>query len=203
MRSLIRLALLCIPAALPAQSEVSDSVRLRNACRQAVQVITSGHPAPHQQWAWELAPFCGHDVYVRLVVDSIRRTRLSADLHALGPIWHKTLNVRDANLFGVLLEIGGDRSASTPARVLAFRSLVQLENPDWIITYANLTGGQNPQASFPLPNGFCSSGTQWRPVTVTGRPLPSDWHEKIQLLRVRILADPNEPEDVRTAAACS
>jgi hypothetical protein len=186
-----------------AQSEVSDSVRLRNTCRQAEHAISTGRPAPRLRWAWEVAPACGHDLYTRLLVDSVGGTRHSAVLSAMGPIWQRTLNLRDAALFRMLLDIAGDPGASVPARVLAFRSLVQLEHPDWSVRYSDLVGGQNPDARVPFPMGGCMSGNEAAPIVTGGVPLPPDWLQQIHALRTRILAAPGEPEDVRTAASCT
>src|SRR5690349_17810761 len=36
-----------------------DDVHHRNDCRLALQIVETGHPAPHREWAYSLLPRCG------------------------------------------------------------------------------------------------------------------------------------------------
>lgn len=62
MRS-IWMSLLCWAAfgAVPisAQPRENTDVQLRNDCRLAAQVVRTGHPAPHREWAYGIIRQCG------------------------------------------------------------------------------------------------------------------------------------------------
>ncbi|MDB4951308.1 MAG: hypothetical protein JWM27_3957 [Gemmatimonadetes bacterium] len=116
-------------------------------------------------------------------------------------MWNKTTRFRDATIFVTVLDVASDRTASTPARVFAIRTLILLESPELEVGYRNLVGGQNPIAPFPMPNGACMAGRS-AAITIEGKPLPAAWRDEIHALKARVLANPAEPEDVRTAAAC-
>jgi hypothetical protein len=48
----------CALGSAAAAQEVSDGVRLRNDCRLAAQVLTTGHPAPQRLWALQTIGNC-------------------------------------------------------------------------------------------------------------------------------------------------
>ncbi|MDB4951313.1 MAG: hypothetical protein JWM27_3962 [Gemmatimonadetes bacterium] len=185
------------------QSREAADVHLRNACRLAEQVITTGNPRPHLAWAWRFIPDCGNEVYARVLASEISSQRRATDVASIASLWDRTTRFRDATLFAMLLDVAGDRSASTASRVFAFRSLILLERPDYEVRYSNLIGGWNKEASFPFPMGACMSGHRTGPFVLDGTPLPQNWRAALYRLRARILADAGEPEDIRTAAACS
>lgn len=178
-----------------------DSVKRRNNCRLAEQVISTGRPAPHTQWAWQYIGVCEPNQKVRVYLTAMRQARTSTDLNLIRRAMLPAVGFRDGALFVEVLEIAGDRSASVPARVVAFVALAAIRDPSSAPSYEGFIGGLDEHG---IPRGRCSRRRGHEIGYYQGpTPLPSDYVQRITTLRDRVRLDASEPADVRSAAACT
>jgi hypothetical protein len=175
-----------------------DSVKHRNDCRLARQVVVTGHPVPHLRWALGYLAGCGAGEQGAAVAQAVRRLRAETDTSVLRPYWSVTGYLLDRRLFEAAEEIAIDRSASTQARVFATSALISVVRPGFISDYSQLVGGFRPDG---LVAGGCWSVASGK-FQRTDTPLPVDYQERIAAVRQRLRGDPTEPLDVRTAATC-
>lgn len=197
------LALLWAGESLYGQATHSDSVQLRNACRLAVQVLTTGEPAPHHEWAQNQIGACGTEQQSRSLVVLLTRHRTLADTAALRRLWQPTTWLRDRALFERVMVIASDPSASAGARVYALRALQLIRHPNRVVRFHHLVGGFVDNPPFQLVRGGCSRGDVSHPHILVAEPLPLDAAARITQLARAIRDNTQEPLDVRTAAACA
>lgn len=191
-------AVLALPVQVAAQA-APDSTEHRDDCRHARQVIETGHPAPHMEWALGFIGNCDRQLWGRTVATALRSLRTSSDLDELANVWADTQWLRDRHLFEAALEIGGDRSASLPARMFALRALLMLVEPGMQPSYAELSRVKHSNAR---RRWSCDLGKVRDAYMRGGVPLPADYERQAEALAKRIDADSLEPEELRYAAKC-
>jgi len=190
---LLVLLLAGLPACASAQAN-PDSVRFRNQCRLASRVIETGHPAPQRDWAYEFITRCGREGGNALAA-SLRSHRNVQEVSDLDALTRGLRTFRDAAVLEASLEIAKDKTASTPARVFAFRTLITVLSPGRSLTYANVTG--SAAQCFGLP-------ASQHDEIVEGAPLPPDAQDAIHLTAAEVLRDrATESADVVNAARCA
>lgn len=194
--------LLLWPGQTSAQVD-ADSVKIRNACRLAEQVISTGRPAPHTEWALSFIAACGSEVYGRAIAQGVRRLRSVQDTAVLQQYWRPSHFLTDLNFYDAAVEIAQDRTASTEARVFAFLALVRMSDPVRVVEYRDLLGGFHETHGLRGVGGGCRSGSFGYPSRLVGTPLPDDYRRRIADFSASIREDGSEPEDVRTSAACA
>ena len=178
-----------------------DSVKRRNNCRLVEQVITTGHPKPHSEWAWQYIGFCEPSQRVRVYRTAIQQARTSTDTTLIFRAILAVVGLRDGALFREVMEVAGDRSASVPARVAAFMALSAIRDPRTAPRYEGFIGGSDERG---IPRRLCSLRTAHRVGFVQGpTSLPPDYIEQITTLKERVWLDSAEPAGVRSAAACT
>lgn len=199
MRKLIHIV--AITSALVATLEVqgqahSDSIQRRNNCRLAIQVIETGHPAPHRQWAREYIIRCGA-AGGQALADRLSASRRSSDPLLLDQLTASAARFVDGSLFETAAVIAQDESASTEARVFAFRVLIHALEPGRRLTYGNLIGA--PDATlrcFGVGPGFHFTAE-------AGAPLPPNPEERVRSIAQWVYSAPTSSSDVRRAARCA
>lgn len=191
--------LVLVPGVAHSQAD-ADSVKRRNECRLAAQIIETGQPAPHGDWAWRMIALCEPGLKVQAYRAAIRHAGTSTDPVALARAIRPLAGFRDGGLFADVLHLAGDRSASVPARVTAFVALASVADPWAAPSYDAFRGGIDARG---IPRGACSR-QRAEPLEPTPgvTPIPADSLTQIHALRERVLRDPGEPDDVRSAAAC-
>jgi hypothetical protein len=195
--TLLLLGLLLLAREVHGQAD-PDNVQLRNDCRFAAQVITTGHPAPHLQWAHSFIGYCGRAQWADAAASGVRRLRGSTDATALATEWRHLWMLRDSAVFEAAVDIARNRSASTQARVWALRTLANYIDPNGIYgaitdTYTDASGAH------PVCVSNRAAGTV---AFYEGRPLPSDFAGRARATAAMISNEPGEPGTVRTAASC-
>lgn len=193
MRSLILAAALAVVQIVSLEAQVNaDSVHLRNDCRLAAQIIERGHPAPHERWAYQVAPSCGADLG-RTLANRFSALRASSDTAELRLVTTPASQLHDGAIFSVSLDIASDKSASSVARPFAFRNLI------WLISYGADLTNFDPWNSSGLG---CSGAVHDRP-SYTGVALPSDFKERVKAVAYQVVRDRSESGPVRRAALCT
>jgi hypothetical protein len=178
----------------------SDSVKHRNECRLAEQVMTTGRPEPHREWARGYITFCGTESWARAASTALIRLRTSEDRRILEKEWGRVRLLRDSTLFATATEIAANGSSSVPARVYAIRYLLNTVHPNRLITYDLMVLERDVRGN---RRGPCFERTAaGRQAEYHGVPQPRNFRERITALMRRIHSDPAQPAQVRNAALC-
>lgn len=183
-----------LPACASAQTD-PENMHARNACRLAVQVVETGHPAPHKRWAFDYVVICGRAGGSALA-SAIHRTRSVTDTAELEAITRAVRTFRDGAVFNTALDVAGDRSASVPARVIAFRTLLVTLSPGRSLSYANMTTVGMIDSCLGRPRSLHDEVSE-------GAPLPPRYTELLRDTAARVRDDPTESAEVRQAARCA
>lgn len=194
-------SLLLMSAALlmarPASAQADpDSVKLAADCRLAVQVMTTGHPAPHLEWARSLMGYCGRGTWAGAASAAIRRLRTSTDAAELSREWRHLWLLRDADVFDAVSEIAADERSSVPARLWALRTLANYIDPEGSYILEPRLG---PSGEVDACIANRSAGSTDLHVA---KPLPTDFAAHARDLARAIGNKPAEPVPVRAAAWC-
>jgi hypothetical protein len=187
----------------PAPVREAADARYQNDCRLAEQVLATGHPAPHTEWAINYIAVCGGEIYGRATAEAVRRLRTVRDTAVLRQFWRPSHFLTDIRFYDAATEIARDRSASPEARVYAFLTLVRMSDPPRYVEYDNLVGGFFDVHGMRDVRGGCRSGRLAHAERITGVPLPPDFRKSIRGFSIAIRDDEREPIDVRTSAACA
>ncbi|MBA3889800.1 MAG: hypothetical protein H0X64_04650 [Gemmatimonadaceae bacterium] len=130
------IALVLVAASCASPRANPDSVRLRNECRLAAQVLATGKPAPHRAEALALLPVCGSIAIPAMQhlwsLDTLPRHELDALAFA-----SKT-SLSDAVL-RTLVQVAESHTRPSRIRATALSVLVSVAFPDRDITPDELT----------------------------------------------------------------
>jgi hypothetical protein len=172
-----------------------DTVKARNDCRLAVQVVVTGHPAVKTEWAMDFVRQCTE--LPTALARAIRDTRASRDTTVLKRVTAPADWLRDGNVYSAASEVLRDRTASPEARVFAIRVLMWAALPGMELDYSHLvdTDADGSRSCGGL-------GPSLHGEMVRGMPLPSGWEESGRALGRSVARDPSEPAPVREAARC-
>ena len=170
-----------------------DSVKLRDECRLAAQVIRTGQPAPKMQQSWDLIAGCPEAGAVSAM--ALRRLRSDSDPAHFSQVAVVGFNVRDAELFTAALDVAGDQGASTVARAESFILLVNQLTADRDVSYGELTQADTISG---CPLGWLED--RGAPITLT--PLPADAAQRATAVASSVSESPREPSVVQMATDC-
>lgn len=184
-------------AATSARAQASpDSVKMRNDCRLAAQVLTTGHPAPRLEWARGFIGYCGTGEWAGATRGAILRLRTSSDNAELGRQWRFVWMIRDADLFDTVIEISRDRHASTAARLWALRTLATYIDPggNYYLNPPVRANGADPR---------CIAGRfAGRMHSYPGKPLATNFAAQAREAAQLLVTDGTQPAEIRNAAMC-
>jgi hypothetical protein len=183
--------------AVPATGQADpDSIKHRNNCRIATQVLLTGGPAPHREWAESYARGCPEAA--PFLAEAILNGRSETDTVILNRWTAPMIELQDRSVFDAAEEVARDPSATVQARVYAIRVLVWALAPGGWISYADLTDtvltGRRMCLRF---------GTPFHTRIVIGEPLPPDYVERVHDVGETLTRDPAQPTAVRKAAYCA
>jgi hypothetical protein len=201
MRLSVAIIALTVSFAKPllAQAE-PDSIRRRNNCRLALQVIETGNPQPRQEWALQYIPFCAPGERAMAYLARIRQLRQSSSVVNLRRAM--PLGVfRDAALFEAVADLAQDRTASTTARIVALMELSALVGDRYSFpVFEGFSSGLNERG---LPRRSCArTNAHPRGREDGATPLPADYAPRVAAIADRIATDEAEPSEIRSAASC-
>lgn len=194
MKSLLLALAVILP--LSAQAQASpDSVKHRNDCRLAVQVLTTGNPAVKADWAIRQMRTC--PAGAAELARAFRAARSGRDTASLNRLTAPADWLRDGSMFSAALEVLRDRNASPEARVYAARVAMWAYVPGEEIRYEHLVDADGDG------DWTCSGlGPSLHGEVVRGTPLPAGWIESGTALGRALSVDDSEPVRVRQAARC-
>ena len=144
-RTLLVAALASSAVRLAAQRpSEKDDVQLRNDCRLAAQVLTTGHPDPHYEWARDVIGKC--DVSGGPALAALWQS-LSPDTAELKHVVYTTARLRDARVLAALVSVAGDAARPVEVRLSSLRVLASYFKPGAYVTLGDL---QHPPFGSPL-----------------------------------------------------
>lgn len=111
---------LCGPAQANAQVTISDSVRLRNDCRLAAQIIDDGHPAEKWHWALTRLTDCPNGASALQVAWA----KPPEDKHDIAVLEYSTRQLQDRRLIAALQSAASRQGASKLSRIAALSVLM-------------------------------------------------------------------------------
>lgn len=169
-----------------------DSIKHRNNCRLAAQVLETGYPSPRYEWALEQAWRCP-EAAPGLAAE-MKRWRTTRDTTLLNALTQPTIELRDGRIFETAMEIAGDEQATTEARIFAIRTLIYAMRPGGGISYRNLA--ERGEYCY----GFNPSQHQ---IITRGTALTGDYVQRVNALGLRLAGDSSEPDAIRHAGMCA
>ena len=184
--------------ALTASAQTPDDVdeKRRADCRIATQVLTTGQPAPKWEWAAQRIGACGSEGASALAT-AVRNARTSTDTLLLQELTGSALYLHHLDLYDASLAIATDVSASIPARVFAFRTLINhLEPTLWFRGLEDLAP--------PVHNGIRHCAPEMHGhSSAADAALPATARTDVLAMAGGVAADASVPVRVRTAAYCA
>lgn len=187
----LALLLMLLPACAVAQAN-PDSVKHRNDCRLAAQILSTGHPAPHYDWALETTWRCPEAAPA--LAREMERTATVRDTAFLNALTQPTIELRDGRVFETALRIASNRQASTEARIFAIRTLIYTMRPGGGIDYGNLAERDR----------YCYGFGPTTHQTITqGSPVTGDYVARANAVGRQLAADATESAAVRHAGMCA
>jgi hypothetical protein len=123
---------------LAAQSEGQDR-HVRNDCRLAAQVLETGHPAPHYEWALEFIAKCeetGAPVLAAL-------WRSAVNTEHLNRLYVSSYLLRDARITDAVTEVAQNRALPRLVRLNAIRVLAGHAVPAFLLSVPDLLRPEN------------------------------------------------------------
>jgi hypothetical protein len=157
MRSIYVVAACCTVVATEAaaQGRESSDVQLRNDCRLAAQIVRTGHPAPHRDWAFGMIRQCGESGPQALA--DRWRDAPPTNQDELSELASATRAFRTREVFDAVATVAGTPAADQLARVYAIALLQSYAHPGTSLSIEDLL--HPPQNGRP-PRIYASSHDQ-------------------------------------------
>jgi hypothetical protein len=203
MRTLLIFILAALFGVEPAAGQTNpDSVKQRNDCRLAEQILASGQPRPHAAWASTHILTCGPEAFISSVTAGLQRLRSSSDTAGLSVLWNRALlHVNSQPVFDLGLEIAADPSATPHAREFAFLGLLRMLKPHEWVDFETLT---RTDRAGRYRSSFCYGGVtagvrQW----VRGTPIDASARSRLRQVGAAVQNEAAAPGELRAAAYCA
>ena len=138
LRCFAAAAALLVVSSLPLTAQGQDTAlaaRHRNECRLASQVLTTGHPDTHRDWALNFIGSCKSDGPAALAIQWTTAAARGAELEGLV---RSSARLRDARLYRQLRETAQDISTPPAVRVGAMLVLSRYSDPNNAIWLTDL-----------------------------------------------------------------
>lgn len=171
--------------------ENPDSVKHRNECRLAAQIMRTGNPAPHAEWAANYVPFCDPALHAEALSHALLRLRSSTDDSALLLHWGGAGFVQDPSVFDAVIAVARDGAASLSSRLWALRTLAKYLDPEGQYTIQSMSGAD-------CITGRALPGHSGLRVI---NPLHPDWRERARDAGEQVAQTENN-QSLRSAARC-
>jgi hypothetical protein len=131
-----------------AQTSQADSVRHRNNCRLARQVLVLGTPANKRGWALHYATLCGHSGGEALAA-ALHATRTGLNSGSeFGALLAASGALIDRAIVDTALALATDRHASTVTRINAILVLDRQVNPSERVSYDQITAASITESDY-------------------------------------------------------
>lgn len=132
---------------LGAQTERQDP-HLRNDCRLAAQVLGTGHPDPHYEWALDFIARCEETGGPVLAGVWRRPSTDSADLNRL---FLSSYRLRDSRITAAVIEAASDPALPQLMRLNAIRVMAGHAFPDFLLAISDLLRLESDSVRYLFP----------------------------------------------------
>jgi hypothetical protein len=157
-----------LPQVGVAQARESTAAHLRNDCRLAAQVLTTGQPATHRAWSLERIDLC--DISGPVVLAQLW-PRVPATQAALQELQVPSARLWDQRIYTALATIARDRSEADLKRIVALQVLSAYAAPRRGMPLSELLDPRPDEVRGVLTTAVdhisYTVGTEALPVTVT------------------------------------
>jgi hypothetical protein len=181
-------AILLSGAPLTAQAE-PDDVQHRNDCRLAAQVIRTGQPAPHTEWAYSYILRCGQEGAA--VVAEQWRGQSSFDEQVLWRLMIAAGRLRTRAVYDAVREAAADQSASREVRIYALAMLYNYARPQLALIVQDLL--------HPREGGLARIAASSGDGGIRNAPDLGDVLEEVKEFLAQLIASDADAEVVRVA----
>lgn len=186
---LVAAGMMMLPGNAHSQAD-PDSVKHRNDCRLAAQVITLGQPANRRNWALRLLPNCGAAGGVAIAQALASYRAAQAPEQRLEELVMLTSVLHDASIFDVAAGIAVDPTAGKAARIQAVR----------VLFFQVSRGRADPYESF-----LASDEMTYLPISdypyMVGAVLPADAARRAAQIASTIQSQSGTDADLCSAAS--
>ena len=203
LRTALSCALSVAPGLIPSVARAQanpDSVKLRNDCRLAAQILEKGQPAPKYDWALAQMDRCDPGLRVDVVTSLVRAHAYAAGTReAIVAAFNTASRFWDQRILQTLLDIAGDPAARVDARIEALAALAVYLDPQGVPAEGFRAG----LAEDGTPADVCS----WRSFhAASSRPVevePTEgFREGLVSVLWRMTHEP-APDEVKGALICA
>jgi hypothetical protein len=191
IRALLMVVIALVPVSAAAQARESIDARHRADCRFAGQILTTGHPATHRAWAFEMIDQCQDTGPAVLTTLWWNAPAAKATLDSLTV---PSVRLWDQRLFDALVGVAKSRSGADFKRVAALIVLSTYAEPHSGMSFQELTDPR-PDSSRALR----LTSVDHRPKTVGAQPLADTARADVRRLLQELVA--SEPKSVVGIAA--
>jgi hypothetical protein len=180
---------LALLLAVPLPALFGQAAPPGRSCSAATDTLVAARASAPREWARYVLMSCLDEVRVSAYVGAIRQSHQASREEAMSVVYLLT-GIRDARLFAEVLALAGDRSASIPARVVAFMALAELKLPPGrSVRYEDVVRGPDAKG---IPSCLGMMSTHARAPRVGPVPLPEDfrptpWARRCRRHRLRSL----------------
>jgi hypothetical protein len=169
-------------------------------CNAAAEAMRGAQNHDQRLSAARRLSVCPDDLRVETHVAVLRGSRQLDREEAIAAAYLVT-GLRDDRLLHEVILLAGDKTASVPARVVAFMALAAIKSPTSVPRYEGFAGGVDSRG---IPLVQCAMITSHaRSFSAGPVPFAADYLERINGVATRVRRDSTEPSEVRSAAACT
>lgn len=183
-------ALLLVSGPLVAQADERTEARLRNDCRLAAQVIRTGNPAPHRDWAYGVISQCAQSGPA--VIAAAWRQPPNDEPTVQRLVW-ATARLRTRCVFAAVANAARERRNSLLVRTYAMEMLYSFAKPGLSLNVQDLL---HPRGERPARISAVSGDGD-----VANAPDLGDAAPEVRAILGEIVASDPDPEIVRIARA--
>lgn len=160
-----------------------DSVKHRNDCRLAEQVLVTGHPKPHRDWALQIIGSCGLGA-----ADAIAAAWKNppSDTLNLSTLFLASSRYRDGQIYDAVMRVVQDRTRPDLVRVAALGVLASYAQPRVMVDLRRLV--RVASGPFVWQNAFLRIGHELAKEGLV--PLPQDVQSRVYHLVNDLASDP-------------
>ena len=164
------------------------SPHLRNDCRLAAQILETGHPQPHSDWALETIGRCEESAGPALAA---LWTAPAAEPEALEQLYRATAQLRDQRVYDAVARAAEDGGSPTIVRLTALRVLAAYVDPGAVVPLDYLTEAD--------PSAYRAASRDHATQIEGAVPLAADVRAPVRELLLRLSGEGADAPTARAA----
>lgn len=181
------------PGSREARCDVAIEIVRTGDSRAYSQRLTGYPESEKEKWAYSMVRVCGARGGTALA-HRIRLSRTVGDTARLERYTAPTRDILDGSVFEASRSVAGDQSASTAARIYAFRTLIWTLDSSLGMFYGDLADTRTQ---------MCARRASFHDEQTRGGSISGNRAQQILELARRVLGDANTAPALRKAAGCA